>query len=552
MTLASSAQTAPLNRQITLAGPEHVTGLSTSQIKRLLPVPGSTDFAPNFFAAVEFSLPDLPWMFTPETPSHGPDGDPRLPPWLVLAVIEEGAGVRFTEPGADSNGRLQIGTPAQVAQQLPPLDDSWAWAHVQCTADLTQQTAQEALDATPDLFRSRLICPRRLVPQTDYIACLLPAYRGGVGMGLGRVVGDTPHAPAWTGAETEVVLPVYYAWRFRTAQKGDFEDLVRRLTPVELAVGQVAFDLSEPGDPRLPQGEVNVGVRFKGALVGEAQEEDVRWDPDHAKAYQQGMAEILATHRPSKSPKNRAYDAMRDDPVVAPPLWAARKIAATSAPKPPEEGARRDWFSELNYHPSHRAAAGLGAEAVRRNQEVLMAEAWSQLAELREINRRLNQTRLAAETGKRLKATKIDALPVAEASVLASPFKTRLGEPFQKMIRALDFEAAPEGLTSAALNRIARRKGPLGRKTALRAPLPSASLTWFSAQRGEAQSFAEFSVPAGLSDTNFIAQLGPIGLTDEEEAVVEFELGRDVTMRPVPLNGAVLGLREKPCPKRAR
>ncbi|WP_321366318.1 hypothetical protein [uncultured Celeribacter sp.] len=261
------------------------------------------------------------------------------------------------------------------------------------------------------------------------------------------------------------------------------------------------------------------------------------------------MAEILATHRPSKSPKNRAYDAMRDDPVVAPPLWGARKIAATSAPKPPEEGAPRGWFSELNYTPSHRAAAGLGAEAVRRNQEVLMAEAWSQLAELREINRRLNQTRLAAETGKRLKATKIDALPVAEASVLASPFKTRLGEPFQKMIRTLDFEAAPEGLTSAALNRIARRKGPLGRKTALRAPLPSASLTWFSAQRAEAQSFAEFSVPAGLSDTNFIAQLGPIGLTDEEEAVVEFELGRDVTMRPVPLNGAVLGAARKALPK---
>ncbi len=254
VTLASSAQTAPLDRQITLAGPEHVTGLSTSQIKRLVPAPGSTDFAPNFFAAVEFSLPDLPWMFTPETPSPGPDGDPRLPPWLVLAVIEEGAGVRFTEPGADSNGRLQISTPAQVAQQLPPLDDFWAWAHVQCTADLTQKTAQEALDATPDLFRSRLICPRRLVPQTDYIACLLPAYRGGVEMGLGRVVGDTPHAPAWTGAETEVMLPVYYAWRFRTAQKGDFEDLVRRLTPVELAAGQVALNLSEPGDPRLPQG----------------------------------------------------------------------------------------------------------------------------------------------------------------------------------------------------------------------------------------------------------------------------------------------------------
>ena len=70
------------------------------------------------------AAPDLPWLYTPAAPSAQ-----GLRPWLVLVVVREQAGVSLDTP-AGSLPLLRIDTPAVVADELPDLADSWAWAHV--------------------------------------------------------------------------------------------------------------------------------------------------------------------------------------------------------------------------------------------------------------------------------------------------------------------------------------------------------------------------------------------------------------------------------------
>ena len=79
---------------------------------------------------------------------------------------------------------------------------------------------------------SRLLCPRRLDPLTEYLACVVPAFELGRKAGLGLPIkpDDEQHLePAWasgTQSPAHVTLPVYFHWEFRTGAGGDFESLV--------------------------------------------------------------------------------------------------------------------------------------------------------------------------------------------------------------------------------------------------------------------------------------------------------------------------------------
>ena len=50
---------------IRLIGPGRVAGIDPQQIIRMEPHPGTVDFNPFQFPAVEFDRPDFPWLFTP-------------------------------------------------------------------------------------------------------------------------------------------------------------------------------------------------------------------------------------------------------------------------------------------------------------------------------------------------------------------------------------------------------------------------------------------------------------------------------------------------------
>src|SRR6478735_506512 len=106
-----------------LHGPGDVVGIDPRQVIRCTPLPGTTSAEPNYLVAVDFDAPELPWLFTPT----GAPTDQHLPPWIVLIVVEAREGVTLA-PAAPLP-RLTISSGA--AAELPDLNYSWAWAHVQ-------------------------------------------------------------------------------------------------------------------------------------------------------------------------------------------------------------------------------------------------------------------------------------------------------------------------------------------------------------------------------------------------------------------------------------
>ena len=155
-------------------------------------------------------------------------------------VVRKQDGVQLTSTPDCAAAALRIAAPAKPFAELPDLKDSWAWAHGQAAADNTTNpnAVGDALNGPPHLSLSRLVCPRILAPNTDYIACVVPTFELGRKAGLGLPIADTDLtaanalAPAWTltaTAPTQVQLPVYYSWEFRTGEGGDFASLARRL-----------------------------------------------------------------------------------------------------------------------------------------------------------------------------------------------------------------------------------------------------------------------------------------------------------------------------------
>ncbi|MDH4335488.1 MAG: hypothetical protein OEW24_09615, partial [Chloroflexota bacterium] len=101
---------------------------------------------------------------------------------------------------------------------------------------------------------------------------------------------------------------------------------------------------------------------------------------------------------PGATEAGEQYDQLIDDPVVTAPLYGGLPAGRTTV------GALGDpplWLGQLNLAPQQRAVAGLAAEAVRRDQEAIMAEAWTQAAGIRSVNAYLTSANAAAAFGAR-------------------------------------------------------------------------------------------------------------------------------------------------------
>jgi hypothetical protein len=380
-----------IDRQVRLHGPGDVTGIDSQQVVRTDPRHQATDFEPNYFPAIEFDRPDFPWLFTPAKA----DADGKLRPWLCLVVVRKQEGVTLR---ADRNlllPVLEINPPARPGHELPDLSDSWAWAHAQVTGSRRDAgSLKQTLAGDPALTVSRLLCPRRLDPLTEYLACVVPAFELGRKAGLGLPVqpeDEKELKPAWTVGEpspSQVTLPIYFHWEFRTGTGGDFEALVelleardsRHLAP---EVGKRQMDISQPGfsvTPSLPLGTV---LELEGALR-RLDATTVEWPEEVRMPFQGKLKEILDA-------PSRAVREGGTDPLLAPPIYGCWQAARHTVAAPP---ASVTWLDELNLDPRHRAIAALGTAVVQTQQEPLMASAWEQLGEIERINRMQRQAQL--------------------------------------------------------------------------------------------------------------------------------------------------------------
>jgi hypothetical protein len=458
---------------VRLRGPADVLGIDTNQLVRTDPRPGTTDFEPNCFPSIEFDRADSPWLFTPARAN--PNG--QLRPWLCLVVVQKQTGVTLTSTVDAPLPILEIDEPAKPIVELPDLNDCWAWAHAQVAADdISVHEITKALNRGPELSLSRLVCPRILAPDTEYVACLVPTFELGLKAGLALPILDTDLkalAPAWsfrppTPPPPKVRLPVYYHWEFRSGQSGDFESLARRLTTgVPEGLGERPIDISQPGFSSA--GATTVGL--EGALVPVT---TAGATPPSAPSdtlpqqFKTALAGII--NEPSRT---QAVDP-NADPLLAPPIYG-RWHAGRASVSP----AGSTWLDQLNLDPRWRVAASFGTRVIQEHQEALMASAWEQAAELPTANQRMRQLQLSMALGEVLHDRHFSALTEEMVLRIAAPAFGRLRHTTGSTLLATQAGSRlPVAANRSAMRRIGRQRGPLTRRIAAQGFTRSPTHTW--------------------------------------------------------------------------
>jgi hypothetical protein len=459
-----------VEKQVRLYGPGDITGIDTQQVIRTEPRHMATDFEPNYFPAVEFDRPDFPWLFTPAKA----DASGRLRPWLCLVVVKKQEGVTLRAGSDLPLPTLEIKAPALPGHELPDLSESWVWAHTQIAGSQPgADSLKAALAGDPALTVSRLLCPRRLDPATEYLACVVPAFELGRKAGLGlkiETADEQKLAPAWkSGAQSPaaVILPVYFHWEFRTAAGAgsDFEELVRLLEPREMPAeaGKRRMDISQPGFQITPPLEPGVTLELEGALrVPDAAAAD--WPQGARTPFQAELKKIL----------DAPWQAMNQEggePLFAPPIygrWQAARHTVELSPKPPDPQPSPSWLHELNLDPRHRAVAALGTRVVQAQQEQLMASAWEQLGDIERINQTRRQAQLARAVNLVYHAKHFSRFSEEALLKVVAPAQSRIAveeaglngaSTVAMFSRVISQSAIPDRAVSSPLRRLANPRG---------------------------------------------------------------------------------------------
>lgn len=464
--------------------PADATRLDPAAVVRTVPPADVTDFEPNLFPAIELAHPALPWMLSPPADAKG-----RVMPWLVLVVVEDRPGVALDRSGGTT--MLTIDAPADPARELPDLTQAWAWAHAQAVG-----IAGEPLD-TADFLRSRgegrarLIAPRRLVAGVRYIACLVPTFAAGVASALGLPI-PSGSALAWaTPPSAPVRLPVFHAWRFGTADGGDFASLAARLKPYELdaGVGHTLIDASAPGWGMPTQPGITVDV--PGALVSS------KWRRPDRSAGEVAIGEAILA----------AIDAAADAAVTEVPVYPPTFYGAT-ATRTARTADSPTWQDQQNRDLGQRIAAGLGAAVVRAAQNELVEAAWQAAGEAERATIVIRQCEFAVAVAKRLVARHIaalaedgDVLGISRPALARLRTRTQIDGTRPTIRFALERSAMPTAALSPSLRRLARPGSVVGRRAPVRA-----GIVLEGADSGAIQSAPPVTLPDGAAALDAVSK----------------------------------------------
>ncbi|HKG03118.1 MAG TPA: hypothetical protein VKB03_08040 [Conexibacter sp.] len=439
---------------IRLLGPGDVRGFERSPVVREEPPGGQANASAENLACVELADASLPWQLSRPSP------DGRSLPWLVLLVLRE------------DEGRVVPGDPPTIdvpGAALPNLADSWAWAHVEA------RTADNAASPDEDVVRdvrdgsqtvvARLLCPRRLAPDSGWIACVVPSTKAGVAAGLGRALErGRPFEQAWSAGQARAVkLPVYHWWSFRTGPAGSFEQLARLVNPVRAAAlpgfGARTVSVRQPWPHERPPAEpASVTLSIQGALrVPGTEVADETWSDG---ALQQGFVRRLRERLDAPAERFGAVRPEADpaDLALAPPLYGSHFAGVQRVP---QDG----WVATLNLQVRHRIAAALGTRYVQQEQEFLMARAWEQLGAIREANRLLTVGELSTETAQLAQDKHLPGMEASEVAQLAAPIDEDVQMPVVgTLARAFAQSGVPGGAAWPAFRRLSRPGGGLARR----------------------------------------------------------------------------------------
>lgn len=431
---------------VEIYGPGDIVGINPQAIFKVEPAPNITNFEANYLPYLEFYEEDFPWRYSPQ-PNPGA-GTHRLDPWLMLIVLAEGdsPATQEFEEGKNIQNRPLPSIILTGQAPLPPPDECWAWAHVHLNAAILdevqstpgqvgqiQREVEELLAEDPDLGFSRVVCPRRLVPEQGYHAFLVPTFESGRLAGLGQDPAAAGLSRSWSsGSNDGLELPYYHRWYFRTGSMGDFEYLVRLLEPkpADRRIGLRDMDVQQPGANLAGISDPELGgiLRLGGAL----RVPDINYPPDefaelekyrnwtdpYPQPFQTSLAGFInlsdsyqsesaqtANQDPDieqvqdASDPSTEYDIRHNpDPLITAPLygqWHALTQRLLKERDGSDASPDDNWVHDLNLDPRWRTAAGFGTKVVQQNQEDYMKHAWAQVGEIIEANRRIRQAQLA-------------------------------------------------------------------------------------------------------------------------------------------------------------
>jgi hypothetical protein len=476
-----AAQHDDVNVKVELYGPGDVIGIDPRHMIRSDPKDGAQTFEPNYFATVEFHHPDFPWLFSVAAPKDEGSAPSGVRPWLVLAVLADD---EYTGP---TEGELLPSITVDDASDLPDLADSWAWAHAQVAGGLgsagADGIAKIARDE-PERVLSRLVCPRRLTPDTHYTGFLVPAFEAGRLGGLKQPVPTAATPPAWSTGDTSVVLPVYHSFGFRTATEGDFESLVARLEPRTMP--------AEVGTRDMRADDVGWGVPDAAELLGlpgavrAPDSADTAWPNPGRRDFREGLADLV-----NQASDPRADEPNDPDPVVVPPIYG-RWHAARSSVDPSHGG----WLNQLNLDPRTRAAAGFGTRVVLDQVAQLLASAWKQVQGVLEANARLRQAQMARAAMNSVHQKHLRGADEVDAVILMGALHSKVTASPRTVRATVDASRLPRGALSPTFRRITRPLGPLQRRLGAAAISPADLLRGLNS--GTLAPAPPYAPPAGL------------------------------------------------------
>lgn len=413
----------PISKPVKIQGPGDVLGINQKSVIRVHPKKDVTNFETNNLAYVEFYEEDLPWRFTPASPKAN-----KLRPWLALIVLRED---EFTQnnTGATPTPFISIVNKNKLAGIFCNEKDISALAHVHVLQDLgndSNTTEAEALQnilaQNPDLALSRVICPRKLTysesGNNTYHAFLIPAFETGRQAGMGEDTSATPAQQAsWIKANFNsnnhpLNYPYYYSWTFQVGPNGDFESLAQLLEARELPekIGKREMDLHEMGFGIEPELNDDV-IGFVEGAMRHPNYATAPWpvSDQSLKTEFRKILNISADLQDTVSiSQNETYfysPYIEEDPIIAPPTYGKWHAGTFKL-----QNGKNDWVHDLNMHPTHRAAAGLGTRVVQQNQEQFMEMAWEQIGQINEANQKIIESEMAKRMAEALKRKKIDKL----------------------------------------------------------------------------------------------------------------------------------------------
>lgn len=444
-----SAQANRVPVSAVLKGPGDVVGLDPTQITRIEPEDANKGFEPNYFPFVQLKAPDLPWRYTLD----GGAVD-RLTPWLVLIALKDDE-FSYVNQGSALAPRIEVGS---VRDSLPDLSQAWATAHVQVDMDGVTGTPAEVVQADPGRGFARIFACRKLEAATSYSLFLVPSYQVGreaaLGEGADAALGRTL---AWDVANTgALILPYFFRHTFRTEDGQDLETLLRKLRAIradeEDEAGASLWVSGE--DVGYYEGLVSQGYRFPAQASLMRPDTDVP-GMDTPESLKSKMVTTL------NAVLAESQDEEGEDPLLTFPAYGCHYSAATEVTGP--RAVEGHWFDRVNLDLKFRAAAGLGQDIVRENDEYFAQLCWDQYDEVLAANQALRQLQVAAQLASRLTQKHFSRLP-SETGV-------QLGEPLLAFVRedpdddrsnslkgVLASKNVPSGFTSLSLRRTLSRK----------------------------------------------------------------------------------------------